>query len=83
LKENKVLKELSPYLTIGVEFAFSILLFVWLGIWLDEKFNTSPIFTLGLILFSVIGGFVRMFFKISFLGKQSDRNNTRNNSTID
>lgn len=83
LKENKALKELSPYLTLGIEFAFSVLLFVLLGIWVDGKFDTSPIFTVGLILFSVIGGFVRMFVKINYLGKQSDRNNSRDKSSTD
>ena len=83
MKENKVLKELSPYLTIGIEFAFSVLLFVWLGVWLDGKFDTNPYLTIGLLLFSVIGGFVRMFMKINYLGKQSDRNNSRDKSSAD
>ena len=80
LKENKVLKELSPYLTLGIEFAFSVLVFVLLGRWLDEKFETQPIYTISFILFSVIGGFVRMFFKINYLGKKDDGNNIRDNS---
>jgi len=83
LKENKVLKELSPYLTLGIEFAFSVLLFVLLGRWLDEKFDTDPSFTIFFILFSVVGGFIRLFVKINYLGKKNDRNNSRDNTSSD
>ena len=83
MKENKVLKELSPYLTLGIEFAFSVLVFVLFSRWLDEKFETQPIYTISFILFSVIGGFVRMFFKINYLGKKDDGNNIRDNSSSD
>lgn len=72
------MSELSPYLTLGAEFAFSVLIFVLLGQWFDKKFETGNIFTISLILFSVIGGFIRMFFKIIQIGKQNDRNNSGN-----
>lgn len=80
MHKNKVIQELTPYLTLGAEFAFSILMFVLLGIWLDGYFETSNVFTIGFLLFSVIGGFVRIFFKITHLGKKNDGNNTGNNS---
>lgn len=83
MKQNKVMKELSPYLTLGIEFAFSVLLFVLLGQWLDEKFETAPTYTISLLLFSVIGGFVRMFVKINYLGKKQNGNSSRDNSSSD
>ena len=37
---------------LGLQFAVSILLFLWLGQWLDRKLGTDPIF---LILFVFLG----------------------------
>ena len=62
-QQNKVMQELSPYITLGGEFAFSVLIFVLLGQWFDKKFETGNIITILMILFSVIGGFIRMFFQ--------------------
>jgi F0F1-type ATP synthase assembly protein I len=37
---------------LGLQFALSILLFLWLGQWFDRKFGTDPLF---LILFVFLG----------------------------
>ncbi len=80
-QQNKVMQELSPYITLGGEFAFSVLIFVLLGQWFDKKFETGNIITILMILFSVIGGFIRMFFKITQLGKSKNGNNSGDNSS--
>ena len=49
---TNLFKDYAPYLGLGVQLAASIIIMVFIGIWLDGKFNTSPFLTL---LFSVLG----------------------------
>lgn len=50
-------KTLAVYSTIGIELALSVLLGLWAGHWLDEKFSTNGGFTLGGFLIGAIAGF--------------------------
>jgi len=64
-KQNraKIIKELSPYMTLGLDFAITIGLFALLGYWLDGKYNSSPAWILSLSLFGIIVAFYK-FFKV-------------------
>jgi len=53
---------------LGLQFALSILLFLWVGQWMDKKFGTAPLF---LVLFVFIGAgasFYSMYRKL--MGQQ-------------
>jgi F0F1-type ATP synthase assembly protein I len=43
----------SQFAGIGIQFALSIVLFAFAGVWLDKKLGTSPLFVLALVL---VGG---------------------------
>ena len=43
---------LGAYAGLGLQFAVSIVLFVYLGSWADRKFGTSPLF----LLLGLVGG---------------------------
>ncbi|WP_053334052.1 AtpZ/AtpI family protein [Gemmatimonas phototrophica] len=47
--------DVSPWALagLGTQFFGSILLFVWVGNWLDHRFDTAPLFLLGGVL---VGG---------------------------
>lgn len=64
-KQNraKIIKELSPYMTLGLDFAITIGLFALLGYWLDGKYDSSPTWILSLSLFGIIVAFYK-FFKV-------------------
>ena len=47
-------REIGPYLGLGTQLAAFIILMFFLGRWLDEKFELTPILT---IIFSILGGF--------------------------
>jgi ATP synthase protein I len=49
---NKIYREVGPYLGLGMQLAITVTVMVFLGIWLDEKFDLSPILT---IVFASIG----------------------------
>ncbi|MDA0986582.1 MAG: AtpZ/AtpI family protein [Bacteroidetes bacterium] len=52
-KLDKPLAENSVMLTAGIQLAAGVLIFFFLGLWLDKKFNYSPWLT---IIFSFVGG---------------------------
>ncbi|MCH8032137.1 MAG: AtpZ/AtpI family protein [Bacteroidetes bacterium] len=49
---NKFYREVGPYLGLGMQLAITVTVMVFLGIWLDEKFDLSPVLT---IVFASIG----------------------------
>jgi F0F1-type ATP synthase assembly protein I len=51
-------REIGPYLGLGTQLAASIILMFFLGKWLDERFELTPILT---IVFSFIGGFAGIY----------------------
>ena len=49
-------KDVGPYIGLGFQLAVTVTVMVFLGIWLDEKFNTKPILTIILSFFGVFAG---------------------------
>lgn len=62
-KQNRanIIKELSPYMTLGLDFAITIGLFALLGYWLDGKYDTKPMWVLILSLFGIVVAFYKFF----------------------
>lgn len=59
----KIIKEMSPYITLGLDFALTVLLLSLLGYWLDNKYDTSPIWVLICSLSGIVVAFYK-FFKV-------------------
>lgn len=57
-KFSETYRNISPYLGLGTQLAATIILMFFLGRWLDDVFNTSPIL---MITFSFIGCFVAVY----------------------
>ncbi len=55
---NKIYREVGPYLGLGMQLAITVTVMVFIGIWLDEKFELSPVLT---IVFSMFGIFAGMY----------------------
>ena len=51
-------KDVAPYLGLGLQLAITVTVLVFLGIWLDGKFNTKPILT---IVFAFLGVFAGLY----------------------
>ena len=51
---NKIYRELAPYMGLGIQLALTVAVMVFLGIWLDKKFETSPYLT-------IAGAFIGVF----------------------
>lgn len=62
----------GAYAGMGLTFALSILLFVWVGQWVDDKLGTSPLF---LILGTFIGagaGFYSIYRRLTAQQKRDE-----------
>ena len=68
-----VLREFGPYLTLGFQLAVAVAVFLLIGIWLDGRFSTSPLWTLVGLAVGIAGGFIKFFKAVSEMegnGKQ-------------
>jgi ATP synthase protein I len=46
----------------GMDFALVVLVFLGIGYGLDRWLGTRPLFMIGLVLFSMVGQFIKMYF---------------------
>ena len=49
----------------GMDFALVVLVFLGIGYGLDRWLGTRPAFMIGLVIFSVIGQFIKMYYEYS------------------
>lgn len=47
----------------GMDFALVVLVFLGIGYGLDRWLGTRPAFMIGLVIFSVVGQFIKMYFE--------------------
>ncbi len=69
---NKDDLNLSSFAGVGLQFAISIVLFLFLGQWADRKFGTSPAFTLVGVFIGGGGAFYSMYRKVAQAQKADD-----------
>ncbi len=71
--DNKDLKNGIKYASLGIEFASMILGLGLVGYYVDEKLNSSPLFTIIGIFFGFVSGIYRLY-KISKIISKNDKN---------
>jgi F0F1-type ATP synthase assembly protein I len=64
------------YSGIGFQLAAVILVFLFAGIWLDDKFGTKFIFTLVLTVLGFFGGFYNFYLTVKDLNTKKDKENS-------
>jgi len=55
---TKTYRDVGPYLGLGTQLAATIVIMLFIGKWLDEKFEIFPALTIGLSFF---GGFAGIY----------------------
>ncbi len=70
----KMYENLTLISQIGIMMVVPIIGGLWLGNYLDEKFNTSPLFLLSLIAVGAISSFYNLY---KFAVKRSDKGRKR------
>ena len=66
---NKIYREVGPYLGLGIQLAITVTVMVFLGIWLDEKFDLSPVLTIVLASIGVSAGLYNFIKSVIKSGK--------------
>jgi len=51
-------REIGPYLGLGLQLAVTVTVMAFIGIWLDNQFETKPILT---VVFAFLGVFAGMY----------------------
>ena len=69
------LREIGPYLGLGTQLAVTVVSLFFLGYWLDEKFNTLPLFVLVLSMIGTFGGLYNFIRSVMHLNERKKENN--------
>jgi len=72
--------EYGPYLTLGLQLALSVVVFFFLGRWLDDTWGTTPWLTVAGLVIGVAGGFIKFFKTALELGRRADEEARKQNS---
>jgi len=74
--KNTVLAAIGLGSQLGLAIVLPLILCLFLGIFLDKKFNTAPIFLITLVIFSIIVTILDVYYLIlPFIEKRSQENN--------
>lgn len=63
---------------LGIQFAAAIIIFLFAGQWVDNRFGTNGLFTIAGVFIGAGGGFYSMYRKISAAQKQDDEERSAN-----
>ena len=65
-EQESLIKQYAPYLGLGLQLAITVAVMVFLGLWLDNKFDTSPLWTIicsSLGIFTALYSFIKTVLK--------------------
>lgn len=76
----------AQFAGIGFQFALTILVFVFVGVWLDRRLGTTPWLLLVCVFVGAAGGFYSMYRRISLAQRRdaerfAERRNRRSEGT--
>lgn len=71
LRKN-VTKDFGPFLSMGFQLAAGVIVFFFIGYWLDGLFGTAPWCALGGAALGAAGGLIKFIREAIKLGKQAD-----------
>jgi len=71
-REHKTLTQVAPLLTSGMQLAFAVAAFFFIGYWLDGVLGTSPWCSIGGGFLGVAGGLTKFLRDAIALGKKAD-----------
>ncbi|MBV6511249.1 MAG: AtpZ/AtpI family protein [Ignavibacteriales bacterium] len=74
VKTSEGWREAGPYLSLGVQLAATVLLLLWGGKWLDEKYGTEPYWTLAGAFLGITVGLYNLIKTVNHLEKMQKKN---------
>ncbi len=64
--------DFGPFLTLGLQLALSVVVFFFVGRWLDQWLGTSPWLMIAGLAVGIVGGFIQVCRTVIVLGKEED-----------
>jgi F0F1-type ATP synthase assembly protein I len=69
-------REYGPYLTLGFQLAAAVVVFFFLGDWIDKRYGIAPIGKLVGTSIGMVGGFIKFFKSVASMIANEERNRT-------
>ena len=60
-KRKKILDEIGLYTDVGIRFAVTIIIFLFLGYWIDNRFGSKPVFIVLFVFLGASAGFYNLY----------------------
>jgi F0F1-type ATP synthase assembly protein I len=70
---TQIYRDFAPYLTMGFQLAAAVLVFFFLGAWLDGKYGTDPWGKIAGIILGTSGGFIKFFATVNQWSKKEEQ----------
>jgi F0F1-type ATP synthase assembly protein I len=71
-------RSFTPFLTMGFQLAAAVVLFFFIGHWIDNKFNITPIGKLVGIVIGSTGGFIKFFKTAASITADEEKQRAKN-----
>jgi F0F1-type ATP synthase assembly protein I len=66
-------RDYAPYLNLGLQLALAVVIFFFIGSWIDQRYGTDPAGKIAGAVLGTIGGFIKFFKSVSKLVADEDR----------
>ncbi|MGD1044320.1 MAG: AtpZ/AtpI family protein [Bacteroidota bacterium] len=70
---QSIYREYGQYLTLGFQLAAAIVVFFFLGDWIDKRYGIAPVGKLVGTLIGMVGGFIKFFKSVTSMIADQDR----------
>ncbi len=64
--------DVGPFFTLGLQLALAVILFFFLGRWLDTRLGTAPWLMLAGVSVGIVGGLIHFVREVTALGRRKD-----------
>lgn len=68
---------LAAYAGVGIQFALTIVIFLFLGTWLDRRLGTAPWLTIAGVFVGAAGGFYSLYTRLMAAQRRADERRKR------
>jgi F0F1-type ATP synthase assembly protein I len=72
-KAVQIVRDFAPFLTLGFQLAAAVLVFFFIGVWVDGRYGTNPWGKIIGIVLGSIGGFVNFFATVNQVSKKENQ----------
>jgi F0F1-type ATP synthase assembly protein I len=68
----EIYRDFAPYLTMGFQLAAAVLIFFFIGLWIDGRYGIDPWGKIGGIILGSTGGFIKFFVTVNRMSKKEE-----------